>query len=137
MTDKTDQLGIYVDIGRNGVPRLNFTIGDHTTNVDIDAAGAANLGASLLTSTFLAGMGQEIPAGTVVAPGQLPVAKVEGVLDEATNLPTLKLELIGGATLTFVLSPDVAAIAATSLLHQVQAVTPVAPNEVPSAIRPN
>lgn len=125
MASQTDQLGIYVDIGRNAVPRLNFTIGDHTTNVDIDGPGAANLGASLLTSSFLSSMGQEIPTGTAVAPGQLPVAKVEGGVDPATNLPTLRLELIGGAVLTFVLSPDVAAIAATLLMQQVRSVTPI------------
>lgn len=124
-TNPTDQLGIYVDIGRNAVPRLNFTLGGHTTNVDIDGPGAAHLGASLLTASFLSGMGHEVPVGTVVAPGQLPVASVTGAIDAATNLPTLTIELIGGAALTFVLSADVAAIAATSLVQQVRTVTPV------------
>jgi hypothetical protein len=137
MTDQTDQLGIYVDIGKNAVPRLNFSIGSHTTNVDIDGPGAANLGTALLTSSFLSSVGQEIPVGTVVGPGQLPVAKVEGAVDPATNLPTLKLELVGGASMTFVLSADLAAIAATLLVQQVRAVTPIEPGEGLGGSGPN
>ena len=125
MANPTDQLGIYVDIGKSGVPRLNFTIGEHTTNVDIDAPGAANLGGSLLTACFLASLDRTVPAGTIVAPGQLPVASVEGALDPATNLPTLQVSLIGGGTLDLVFSADVAAVATTLLLQQVRAVTPV------------
>jgi hypothetical protein len=124
MTDKSDQLGIYVDIGRNAVPRLNFTLGGHTTNVDIDGPGAAHLGGSLLTASFLTGMGGDIPVGTAVAPGQLPVADVKGAIDPSTDLPTLQIELIGGAVLKFVMSADVAAMAVTTLLQQVRAVTP-------------
>lgn len=124
MANKADQLGIYVDIGRNAVPRLNFTLGGHTTNVDIDGPGAAHLGSSLLTASFLTGMGGEIPPGTAVAPGQLPVAGVRGAIDASTNLPTLQVELIGGAVLTFVMSADVAAVAVTTLLQQVRDVTP-------------
>lgn len=124
MANKTDQLGIYVDIGRNAVPRLNFTLGGHTTNVDIDGPGAAHLGGSLLTASFLTGMGGEIPVGTSVAPGQLPVAGVKGAIDPSTSLPTIQFELIGGAVLSFVMSADVAAMAVTTLLQQVRAVTP-------------
>ena len=61
MASPTDQLGIYVDIGKNVVPRLNFTLGDHTTNVDIDVAGAANLGSSLLMASFLSSIGKGVP----------------------------------------------------------------------------
>jgi hypothetical protein len=124
MSNKSDQLGIYVDIGRNAVPRLNFTLGGHTTNVDIDGPGAAHLGGSLLTASFLTGMGGEIPAGTAVTPAQLPVAGVKGAIDPSTELPTLQFELIGGAVLSFVMSADVAAMAVTTLLQQVRAVTP-------------
>jgi hypothetical protein len=118
MASPTDQLGIYVDIGKNDVPRLNFTLGGHTTNVDIDVAGAANLGSSLLMASFLSSIGKGVPDGTMVTPGQLPVQSVEGSVDPATNLPTLKVGLIGGAELTLVFSADLAALGAASLTHQ-------------------
>ncbi|GJE43739.1 hypothetical protein [Methylobacterium soli] len=118
MASSNDQLGIYVDIGKNVVPRLNFTLGGHTTNVDIDVAGAANLGSSLLMASFLSSIGKGVPDGTLVSPGQLPVESVEGSVDPVTNLPTLKVGLIGGAELTLVFSADLAALGAASLTHQ-------------------
>ncbi|WP_336489767.1 hypothetical protein [Methylobacterium nigriterrae] len=123
MANPNEQLGIYVDIGKNTVPRLNFTLGGHTTNVDIDGPGAANLGASLLMSSFLCSIGKGVPDGTLVSPGQLPVASVKGGVDPATNLPTLKLGLIGGAELNLVFSADLAAIGATLLTKQTLEVT--------------
>ncbi|KAB1075335.1 hypothetical protein [Methylobacterium planeticum] len=118
MANQTDQLGIYVDMGKNAVPRLNFTLGGHTTNVDIDGVGAANLGSSLLMSSFLSSIGKGVPDGTLVSPGQLPVQTVDGGVDPATNLPTLKLGLIGGAELTLIFSADLAAVGATLLTQQ-------------------
>ena len=122
MTQRADQLGIYVDISKDTVPRLNFTLGGHTTNVDIDAAGASELGASLLMSSFICSIGQGVPEGTSISPGQLPVIGVEGQIDAATNLPGLTLTLVGGAKLTFVLTPDLAAQASISLSSQVRAI---------------
>ena len=129
MASHTDQLGIYVDIGKNVVPRLNFTLGDHTTNVDIDAAGAANLGVSLLMSSFISSIGQGIPDGTLVSPGQLPVQSIEGSVDPATNLPTLKIGLVGGAELNLILSADLAAVGAAVLIRQTTQVTKDQPEE--------
>lgn len=118
MASPTDQLGIYVDIGKNVVPRLNFTLGDHTTNVDIDVAGAANLGSSLLMASVLGSIGRTIPDGTMISSGPLPVQSVEGSVDPATNLPTLKIGLVGGAELNLVFSADLAALGAASLTRQ-------------------
>lgn len=118
MASPTDQLGIYVDIGKNVVPRLNFTLGGHTTNVDIDVAGAADLGSSLLMASFLSSIGKGVPDGTLVSPGPLPVQSVAGSVDPATSLPTLKLGLVGGAELTLVFSADLAAVGAANLTHQ-------------------
>ena len=127
MANPTDQLGIYVDISKDIVPRLNFTLGGHTTNVDIDSAGASELAGSLLMSSFICSIGKSLPEGTPISPGQLPVASVEGQVDAATNLPTLVLTLIGGAKLTFVMSADLAAQGSITLLTQVRAVTPLEP----------
>ena len=128
MASPTDQLGIYVDIGKNVVPRLNFTLGDHTTNVDIDSAGAANLGVSLLMSSFISSIGKGIPDGTLVSPGQLPVQSVEGSVDPASNLPTLKIGLVGGAELNLIFSADLAAVGAALLTRQTIQVTKDEPN---------
>lgn len=131
MANQSDQLGIYVDIGKNIVPRLNFTLGDHTTNVDIDTVGAANLGASLLMSSFLSSIGKGIPDGTLVSPGQLPVQSVEGSVDPASNLPTLKIGLIGGGELNLIFSADLAAVGASLLTRQTLQVVKDQPVESP------
>ncbi|TXM71536.1 hypothetical protein FV218_15070 [Methylobacterium sp. WL69] len=131
MANQSDQLGIYVDIGKNIVPRLNFTLGDHTTNVDIDTVGAANLGASLLMSSFLSSIGKGIPDGTLVSPGQLPVQSVEGSVDPASNLPTLKIGLIGGGELNLIFSADLAAVGAALLTRQTLQVVKDQPVESP------
>ena len=128
MASPTDQLGIYVDIGKNVVPRLNFTLGDHTTNVDIDSAGAANLGVSLLMSSSISSIGKGIPDGTLVSPGQLPVQSGEGSVDPASNLPTLKIGLVGGAELNLIFSADLAAVGAALLTRQTIQVTKDEPN---------
>jgi hypothetical protein len=131
MANQSDQLGIYVDIGKNIVPRLNFTLGDHTTNVDIDTVGAANLGASLLMSSFLTSIGKGIPDGTLVSPGQLPVQSVEGSVDPSSNLPTLKIGLIGGGELNLIFSADLAAVGAALLTRQTLQVVKDQPVESP------
>lgn len=116
MANEKDQLGIYIDISKDIVPRMNFTIGEHTTNVDITSEGANNLGTSLLMSSFICSIGKGIPEGTVVSPGALPVSGVEGHIDGATSLPALTLSLVGGGTLTFLLSADLVAQASAALL---------------------
>ena len=122
MANEKDQLGIYIDFSKDIVPRMNFTIGEHTTNVDITAAGANDLGTSLLMSSFICSLGKGIPEGTVVSPGALPVLAVSGCIDEATHLPALTMSLVGGGTLTFLLSADLAAQASATLGEQARAV---------------
>ena len=134
MASQPDRLGIYVDIGENVVPRLNFKLGDHTTNVDIDTAGAADLGVSLLMSSFISSIGKGIPDGTLVSPGQLPVQSVEGSVDPTTNLPTLKIGLVGGAELNLILSADLAAVGAAVLTHQTLQVTKDQPGNTPPSV---
>jgi hypothetical protein len=134
MANPTDQLGIYVDISKDVVPRLNFTLGDHTTPIDLDGAGAANLGASLLMASFLSDIGKGIPDGTRVSPGPIPVQSVEGGVDPATNLPSLKIRLIGGGELHLILSVDLGAMAAANLTHQVRQI--VGDQELPESPKP-
>ena len=129
MAHDKDQLGIYIDIGKDIVPRMNFTIGEHTTNVDITADGANNIGTSLLMSSFICSLGKGIPEGTVVSPGALPVLDVKGYIDEATRLPALMLSLVGGGTLTFLLSADLAAQASATLGEQARVAVNAQPTE--------
>lgn len=117
--DAIDQdLGIGVDVGGQGVPRLSFSLAGHTTNVALSTEGAARLAGSLLTASFICSLGEDIPEGTPVPQGQIAVTSFFCETDSSTGLPVLGLTLMGGAKLAFVFTSDLAVACATALASE-------------------
>lgn len=115
MQDRSQDLEISVDISADRTPRLRFSVAGQSTNVSLELEGAGKLAGSLLTSCFICSIGQDIPEGTQVSAGQIPVTASSAYCDPETKLPTLTLALMGGGELTLVFSADLAAEAAAAL----------------------
>lgn len=118
MDDHSHQMEIGVDIGAEQTPRLRFSIAEQATNVALSPEGATRLAGSLLTSCFLCSIGRNIPEGTPVSSGKIPVTASKVQIDPDTNLPTLTISLMGGGELTFIFSADLAVESGTGLANE-------------------
>lgn len=121
MPDDTPAIGLHVDIGPEGTPRLNFSLGSHVTNLPVAHESATDLGLALLHARFLSSLGQAIPANTIVPPGQLPVMSVTGHVDPTTSLPTLTFGFVGGGSITLLFTANLAASTARAVAEQLGA----------------